>query len=88
MAHDPSEITIGSIVRILEGDFSLVHCLDGNGTKQCEDGNDPACCGIHLVMTDVKKSITSVFETLTLADITNKSDSAKKIKSNILDYSI
>ena len=88
LAHDPSDITIGSIVRILEGDFSLVHCLDGNGTTQCEDGNDPTCCGIHLVMVDMKKSITSVFETTTLADIINKRESANRIKSNILDYSI
>jgi Rrf2 family protein len=88
LAHDPSEITIGSIVRILEGDYSLVHCLNENGTQQCEEGNDPSCCGIHLVMVDVKTSITSVLETLTLADITKKSDSANRLKSNILDYSI
>lgn len=88
LAHEPSEITIGSIVRILEGDFSLVHCLDGNGTSECEDGNDPSCCGIHLVMIDMKKSITSVFETTTLADIIDKRDSANRIKSNILDYCI
>jgi Rrf2 family protein len=88
LAHDPSEISIGSIVKILEGDYSLVHCLNGNGTNQCEDGNDPSCCGIHLVMVDVKTSITAVLETLTLADIMKKSDSANKIKSNILDYCI
>lgn len=88
LAHDPSEITLGSIVQILEGGFSLVHCLDGNGTKQCEEGNDPSCCGIHLVMVDLKKSITTIFETTTLADIINKRDSANKIRSNILDYCI
>jgi Rrf2 family protein len=88
LARDPSEISIGSIINILEGGFSLVHCVNGNGTKQCEDGNDPSCCGIHLVMADMKKSITSVLETTTLADIISKRDSANKVKSNILDYSI
>ena len=88
LALDPSEISIGSIVKILEGGFSLVHCLDGNGTKQCEEGNDPSCCGIHLVMVDMKKSITSILETTTLADIIKKKDSANKIRSNILDYCI
>jgi Rrf2 family protein len=88
LAHEPSEITIGSIVRILEGDFSMVHCLDGNGITQCEDGNDPTCCGIHLVMVEMKKTITAAFETTTLADIINKKESADKIKLNILDYCI
>lgn len=88
LARDPSEITIGSIVRILEGGFSLVHCLDGNGSKQCEDGHDPSCCGIHLVMVDMKKSITSALEATTLADIINKKNLANMTKSNILDYSI
>jgi DNA-binding IscR family transcriptional regulator len=40
LAREPSEITIGSIINILEGGFSLVHCLNGNGIKQCEEGND------------------------------------------------
>jgi DNA-binding IscR family transcriptional regulator len=62
--------------------------LDGNGSKQCEDGNDPSCCGIHLVMVEMKKSITSILETTTLADIILKKDSANKLKSNILDYCI
>jgi Rrf2 family protein len=88
LARDPADITIGSILRILEGGFSLVHCLDGNGSKQCEDGNDPSCCGIHLVMVEMKKSITSILETTTLADIILKKDSANKLKSNILDYCI
>jgi Rrf2 family protein len=88
LARDPSEITIGSIINILEGGFSLVHCVNGNGTKQCEEGNDPSCCGIHLVMADMKKTITTVLETTTLADIINKRDSANKVKSNILDYCI
>jgi Rrf2 family protein len=88
LARDPSEITIWNIINILEGGFSLVHCLNGYGIKQCEDGNDPSCCGIHLVMADLKKSITSVLETTTLADIINKRASANKVKSNILDYCI
>jgi Rrf2 family protein len=88
LACDPSKITIGSIVQILEGDISLVHCVNGNGVKECEDGKDPSCCGIHLVMTDLKKSITLLLETTTLADIINKENNANSLKSKILDYSI
>ena len=88
LARDPSEITIGSIINILEGGFSLVHCVNGNSIKQCEEGNDPSCCGIHLVMADMKRTITSVLEATTLADIINKKESANRSKLNIHDYSI
>jgi Rrf2 family protein len=88
LALDPAEITIGSIVKILEGDFTLVHCLDGNGLQQCEDGNDPACCGIHLVMVGMKSSITRVFEAATLADIIHQSEAANQARSNVIDYCI
>lgn len=88
LAHDPSEITIGKIVGILEGGFSLVHCLDDNGTMVCEEGNDPSCCGIHLVMKDVKNAISSVLDTTTLADMISKSEAESFRKSGIIDYTI
>jgi Rrf2 family protein len=88
LARDPSEITLGSIIRILEGGLSLVHCVNGDGAKLCEDGNDPSCCGIHLVMVDLKNSITSALEATTLADIIDKKNSANMVKSNVLDYCI
>lgn len=88
LALDPAEITIGSIVKILEGDFSLVHCLDGNGLQLCEDGNDPACCGIHLTMVDMKSALTRVFEATSLADIIRKGETANRARSNIIDYCI
>jgi Rrf2 family protein len=88
LAHPPSEITIGNVVRILEGGFSLVHCLDENGSRHCEEGNDPSCCGIHLVMADVKLSISSVLETTTLADMITKSYSANQVKAKTIDFCI
>lgn len=88
LAHDPAEITIGSIVRILDGEFTLVHCLEGNGPSRCENGNDPDCCGIHHVMVDMKGSINRVFENMTLADIIRKRNAAIEARSHILDYCI
>ena len=88
LARDPSEITLGNIIRILEGGLSLVQCVNVEGVKKCEDGNDPACCGIHLVMLDLKKSITSVLEATTLADIIRKKETANLARLNVLDYNI
>ena len=88
LAHEPSEITIASVIRILEGGFSLVHCLNENGLNTCEEGNEPACCGIHLIMSDVKNAITSVLEATTIADMIHKAETESFRKSQIIDYSI
>jgi hypothetical protein len=39
-------------------------------------------------MMDMKKSISSILETTTIADMIDKRDSAKRAKSKILDYCI
>jgi len=88
LAHKPSEITLASVVKILEGGFSLVHCLNDNGANNCEEGNDPSNCGIHLVMKDVKLAISTVLETTTLADIIRRAEAECFRKSKIIDYSI
>jgi len=88
LAHPPSEISIGSVLRILEGGFSLVHCLDDNGSHDCNEGNEPSCCGIHLVLDDVQQAISSVLNTLTLADMVSRTENEQLRKAQIVNYSI
>ncbi|MDD2898312.1 MAG: Rrf2 family transcriptional regulator [Desulfuromonadaceae bacterium] len=88
LAASPANITIGRIVSILEGGFALVECLNDNVKGVCEECGDPACCGIRLVMSDVKGAIDSVLESTSLADMVEKSDAARLKKSNIMDFSI
>jgi Rrf2 family protein len=88
LALPPSAISIGKIVSILEGGFALVECLNDNVKGVCEECGDPACCGIRLVMSDVKIAINSVLESTSLADMVERSDDARQKKSNIMDFSI
>jgi Rrf2 family protein len=88
LALPPSQITIGKVVNILEGGFALVECLNDNVKVVCEECGDPAFCGIRLVMSDVKTAIDSVLESTTLADMVERSDTARRQKSKIMDYSI
>ncbi len=88
LARHPSQITIDSVVRILDGGITLVHCLKDNNNSLCEEGHDSSCCGIHLVMQDLKNSIQSVLENTTLADMIEKSQRESLRKANIIDYAI
>ena len=88
LARPPRTISIGSIIKILEGGYAPVQCLNESNAPGCDECGDYSSCGIRLVMSDVMLAISSVLETTTLADMIERSDNAKRTRSNIFDFSI
>lgn len=88
LALDARRITIGSVVRILEGDFAPVQCLSDTSYTRCEECADEASCGIRLVMADVKKAVASVLDNATLADMLERSETERRRHAKVIDYSI
>lgn len=88
LALPPNKISVGSIVRILEGDIAPVQCLSTTNYARCEECLDEATCGIRLTMADVNLALSNVLDALTLADMVERSEvELSKIK-NVVDYSI
>lgn len=88
LAREPRQITIGSIVKVLEGGYAPVQCLNEIGSHGCDECGEPAMCGIRLVMSDVMQAISSVLETTTLADMIERSENARRTQAKIVDFSI
>ena len=88
LAHPPNKITIGSVVRILEGDIAPVQCLSSSKQTTCEECLDEKTCGIRLVMADVDAALSKVFDNLTLADMVERSEAERSKQQNIVDFSI
>ena len=84
----PAKISIGMVVRILEGDLAPVQCLSQTNYARCEECDDEATCGIRLVMIDVNKALSEVLDGLSLADMVERSETARAKAANVLDYSI
>ena len=84
----PRVLTIGRIVRILEGDLAPVSCLREANDATCDECDDAASCGIRLVMADVQQAIGAVMDTVTLADMVNRSDTVARARKNVFDYCI
>jgi Rrf2 family protein len=83
-----NKITIGSIVRILEGDIAPVQCLSTTNYARCEECQDEETCGIRLTMADVNVALSSVLDGLTLADMVERSENVRSKRENVVDYSI
>jgi len=88
MTLAPSKISIGSIVRILEGDLAPIQCLSETNYARCDECLDETTCGIRLAMVDVNSAMRQVYDNLTLADMVERSKLAIQNKSEVLDYSI
>lgn len=88
LALPASKISIGSVVRILEGDVAPVACLSTTNYARCEECQDEVTCGIRLTLTDVNIALTTVLDSLTLADMIERGDAARLEIQNVVDYNI
>lgn len=67
LARDPSQVSVGEVVRRLEGPIALVECTtEGYQTGTCERESG---CTSRGVWTQVSEAINNVLNTLTLADL-------------------
>lgn len=88
LALPPNRITIGAVVRILEGDIAPVQCLSTTNYARCEECQDEVTCGIRLTMADVNFALANALDGLTLADMVERSDVERSKRENVVDYSI
>jgi Rrf2 family protein len=88
LAKEPRNITIGSVIRILEGGYAPVQCLNDQAPHGCEECGDPESCGIRLVMSDVMLALSNVLESVTLSDMIERSANAERARAKVVDFSI
>jgi len=88
LALPATRITVGSVVRILEGDIAPVSCLSATSYARCEECQDEAACGIRLTMADVNSALSRALDSLTLADMMERSANERSKRRNVVDFSI
>ena len=67
LAMDPSDITMGTVMRFLGGTESLVGCLDDSG--QCDQS---PTCGQRTVWREVERAIQSVLDATSISDLAER----------------
>ena len=69
LAHPPEKITIGAIVRIMEGPLAPLACASETAYHPCEECGDVRTCGTRLLMHRVRDATAAILDHATLADI-------------------
>jgi Rrf2 family protein len=65
----PADITIASIIRVLDGPIALLPCVSLNYYQKCEDCIDEETCSLNRVMVKVRDKTLKVLESQSLADL-------------------
>ena len=80
LAKAPSEITLGDIIRSLEGPLDVVSCT---GNSECERAGE---CATFYVWKEVKEMIENVLDSITLKDLAERQ--RKLINRGLIEYNI
>ncbi|MCJ7432830.1 MAG: Rrf2 family transcriptional regulator [Anaerolineales bacterium] len=81
LARPPSEITLGQIFRVLDGPVAPIRCVSQMSYEAC-GCPDEQTCGLRMVMGDVRDAIANILENTTLADVTDRVDTARALLGN------
>ncbi len=88
LGKPPKEISLGKLVRILDGPLAPVPCVSETAYAKCDECVDEKTCGIRLVMKDVRDAIAEILDGTSLADVLERSDKAEQQDKGILHYYI
>lgn len=75
-------ITIGDVIRIMDGPLAPIRCASISAYQPCEDCPDEGKCAIRSVMMDVRIAIAGVLDQKTIKDMLSL---PKGIADSVLD---
>jgi len=64
----PNEVSMASVIRVLEGPIAMLPCVSLNFYEKCDDCPDEDACTVHELMIEVRDNTLKVLENKTLGD--------------------
>jgi len=68
LARPANKITIGGIVRLIDGPLAPIGCVSHTAYEKCSCP-DETHCGLRMLMLDVRNAIAGILDRYTLADV-------------------
>ncbi len=82
LARPPDQITLGQVVRLLDGPLAPIPCVSKTAYQPCVCP-DENMCGLRLTMLDVRNAIADILDNTTLADVTHRVEQAQHQASRV-----
>ncbi|MFN0207102.1 MAG: RrF2 family transcriptional regulator [Planctomycetota bacterium] len=85
-AKDPTNITIGDVVRVIDGPLAPIRCVSKTAYEPCSCPSEEHC-GLHMVMQDVRNAISEILDRHTVADVAERAIKSHKKARVTLPFS-
>jgi Rrf2 family protein len=72
LAEAPDRISVGRVLRALEGPLEPLPCVGPGAFKPCEDCRAPATCSVRGLMQEVHSATASILDATTLAELARR----------------
>lgn len=72
LARPPERITVGEIIRLIDGHIAPIPCASRFAYRPCADCSDPATCTIRMVMVQVRDAAAAILDRQTLAELASR----------------
>ena len=69
LGRKPTEITVGQVIRVLEGPLALTPCVSQTAYRRCDECPDEEACGVRLAMKKVRDATARILDNTTLAGL-------------------
>jgi Rrf2 family protein len=69
LARSPTDITLGQVVRSLDGPIAPIACASRTAYQACDDCRDIRRCVVRLAMIRVRDAMSGVLDVTTVADM-------------------
>jgi len=88
LSRPPSTITVGSLIRMMEGPLAPLPCASETAFKPCEECPDVESCGIRIVMRQVRDAMADILDKTTLASLLRQMGTVRQNLRPVLTYEI
>lgn len=79
LAASADSITVGDLIRALDGPLAPVRCASMTAYAPCRDCSDPERCAVRSLMQETRAALSSVLDRCTLADLAARGDASLQI---------
>jgi Rrf2 family protein len=69
----PSEISVGELIRVLDGPIALLPCVSQTAYRRCDECVDETTCAIRSVMKEVRDVTAGILDGTTLEELIRRS---------------
>jgi Rrf2 family protein len=69
LGRAPEAITVGNVIRILDGPLAPLPCVSQTAYRKCDDCENENTCGVRIVMKEVRDETARILDGTTLADV-------------------